>query len=99
MNSFGKVVSEEKEMAEIAREHFKKNYQGLIGFQSEEDKQPIRQQRVRLEVQQTEKLEEPWSYPEVIRALEEMKRGKGVGIDKVSSEMLLGGGEMLWHIT
>ena len=36
-NSFGKVVSEEKEMAEIAREHFKKNAQGLIGFQAEED--------------------------------------------------------------
>ena len=98
-NSSGKVVSEEKEMAEIAREHFKKNAQGLIGFKSEEDKQPKRlgEQRVRLEVQQTEKLEEPLSYPEVVRALKRMKRGKGVGIDKVSSEMLLGGGEMLWH--
>ena len=41
-NLFGKVVSEEKEMAEIAREHFKKNAQGLIGFQSEVDKQPKR---------------------------------------------------------
>ena len=96
-NSFGKVVSEENEMAEIAREHFKKNAQGLIGFQYEEDKQPKREQRVRLEVQQTEKLEEPLSYLEVVRALKRMKRGKGVVIDKVSSEMLLGGGEMLWH--
>ena len=33
----------------------------------------------------------------MVRALKRMKRGKGVGIDKVSSEMLLGGGEMLWH--
>ena len=47
-------------MAEIAREHFKKNAQPLIGFRSEEDKQPKRQQRVRLEVQQTEKMEEPF---------------------------------------
>ena len=52
---------------------------------------------MRLQVQETEKLEEPLSYPEVIRSLKWMKRGKGVGIDKVSSEMLLGGGEMLWH--
>ena len=52
---------------------------------------------MRLEVQQTEKLEEPLSYLEVVGALKRMKRGKGVGIDKVSSEMLLGGGEMLWH--
>ena len=93
-NSSGKVVSEENEMAEIAREHFKKNAQGLIGFKSEEDKQPKRLGEQR-EVQQTEKLEEPLSYPEVVRALKRMKRGKGVGIDKVSSEMLLGGGEML----
>ena len=96
-NSFGKVVSEGKEMAEIAREHFKKNAQGLIGSQSEEDKQPKREQRVRLDVQQTEKLEEPLSYLKVVGALKRMKRGKGVGMDKVSSEMLLGGGEMLWH--
>ena len=74
-------------MTEIAREHFKKNAQGLIGFQSEEDKQPKREQSVRLEVQQTKKLEEPLSYLEVVGALERMKQGKGVGVDKVSSEM------------
>ena len=53
-------------MAELAREHFKKNAQGLAGFQSEEDKQPKREQRVRLEVQHTEELEESLSYPEVV---------------------------------
>ena len=79
-------------MAELAREHFKKNAQGLIGFQSEEDKQPKREQRVRLEVQHTEELEESLSYPEVVRALKRMKRGKGVGIDKVTSEMFIGWG-------
>ena len=50
-----------------------------------------------MEVEEIEKLEEPFSSLEVVRALKRMKRGKGVGIDKVSSEMLLGGGEMLWQ--
>ena len=96
-NSSGKLVLEEKEMAKIAREHFKRNAQGTTGFHSEENGQPERQQRVKLEVEEIEKLEEPFSPLEVVRALKRMKRGKGVGIDKVSLEMLLGGGEMLWH--
>ena len=50
-----------------------------------------------MEVEDIEKLEEPFSSLEVTRALKRLKRGKGVGIDKVRSEMLLGGGEMLWH--
>ena len=53
--------------------------------------------RSELEVEEIEKLEEPFSSLEVVGALKRMKRGKGVGIDKVSSEMLLGGGEMLWQ--
>ena len=41
-NSSGKLVLEEKEMAEIAREHFKRNAQGTrnTGFHSEENGQP-----------------------------------------------------------
>ena len=98
-NSSGKLVLEEKEMAEIAREHFKRNAQGTTGLHLEENGQPKfeRQQRVKLEVEEIEKLEEPFSSLEVVGALKRMKRGKGVGIDKVSSEMLLGGGEMLWQ--
>ena len=86
-------------MAEIAREHFKRNAQGTTGLHLEENGQPEfeRQQRVKLEVEEIEKLEEPFSSLEVVGALKRMKRGKGVGIDKVSSEMLLGGGEMLWQ--
>ena len=85
-------------MAKIAREHFKRNAQGTTGFHSEENGQPeFERQRVKLEVEEIEKLEEPFSSLEVVRALKRMKRGKGVGIDKVSSEMLLGGGEMLWQ--
>ena len=80
-NSSGKLVLEEKEMAKIAREHFKKNAQGTTGFHSEENGQPEfeRQQRVKLEVEEIEKLEEPFSSVEVVRALKRMKRGKGVG--------------------
>ena len=97
-NSSGKLVLEEKEMAKIAREHFKRNAQSTTGFHSEENGQPeFERQRVKLEVEEIEKLEEPFSSLEVVRALKRMKRGKGVGIDKVSSEMLLGGGEMLWQ--
>ena len=98
-NSSGKLVLGEKEMAKITREHFKRNAQGTTGFHSEGNGQPEfeRQQRVKLEVEEYEKLEEPFSSLEVVRALKRMKGGKGVGIDKVSSEMLLGGGEMLWQ--
>ena len=32
-----------------------------------------------------------------MKAMKSMKNGKGVGGDKVSSERLLEGGEMLWH--
>ena len=39
-NSSGKLVLEEKEMAKIAREHFKRNAQGSTGFHSEENGQP-----------------------------------------------------------
>ena len=67
-------------MAKIAREHFKRNAQGTTGFHSEENGQPEfeRQQlqRVKLEVEEVEKLEEPFSSLEVVRALKRMKRGK-----------------------
>ena len=77
---------------------FQRNAQSTTGFHSEENGQPeFERQRVKLEVEEIEKLEEPFSSLEVVRALKRMKRGKGVGIDKVSSEMLLGGGEMLWQ--
>ena len=42
-------------------------------------------------------LESPIAYEEVVKAIKSMKKGKGVGGDKVGSEMLLKGGEMLWH--
>ena len=37
-------------------------------------------------------LESPIAYEEVVKAIKSMKKGKGVGGDKVSSEMLLKGG-------
>ena len=45
----------------------------------------------------TVQLESPIAYKEVVKAIKSMKKGKGVGGDKVSSEMLLKGGEVLWH--
>ena len=36
------------------------------------------------------KLEEAFSYDEVVRAVKHMKKGKGVGIDKISSDILGG---------
>ena len=54
-NSSGKLVLEEKEMAEIAREHFKRNAQSTTGFHSEENGQPeFERQRVKLEVEEIE---------------------------------------------
>ena len=54
--------------------------------------------------EQEEKAKEPFeelqsqiSYREVEEALKRMKRGKGVGGDKISMEMIQGGGEILWH--
>ena len=43
------------------------------------------------------KLEEEFSCDEVVRVVKHMKKGKGVGIDKISSDMLRGWGEMLLH--
>ena len=87
----------------VAREHFKRNAQGTTGFHSEENGQPEfeKPQRVKLKVEEIEKLEDPLSSSEVVRALKRMKRGKGVGIDKVSSEMLLGGAKCcgkIWQL-
>ena len=42
-------------------------------------------------------LGSPISYKEVVKAVKSMKKGKWVGGDRVSSEMLIEGGEMLWH--
>ena len=36
------------------------------------------------------------TYEEVVKAIKGLKKGKGVGGDKISSEMLVNGGEMLW---
>ena len=36
--------------------------------------------------------ESPIAYEEVVKAIKSMKKGKGVGGDEVSSEMLLKGG-------
>ena len=33
------------------------------------------------------RLEDAFSYDEVVRAVKRMQRGKGVGIDKISSDM------------
>ena len=35
-----------------------------------------------------DKLEEAFSYDEVVRAVKRMEKGKGVGIDKISLDML-----------
>ena len=35
------------------------------------------------------------TYEEVVKAIKGLKKGKGVGGDKISSEMLVNGGEML----
>ena len=51
----------------------------------------------KVEKEARSQLESPTAYEEVMKAIKSMKKGKGVGGDKVSSEMLLKGGEMLWH--
>ena len=55
-------------------------------------------------IQNTKYIKEPFkelqsqiSYREVEEALKRMKREKGVGGDKISMEMIQGGGEILWH--
>ena len=42
-------------------------------------------------------LESALTYEEVVKAIKGMKKGTGVGGDKVSAKMLLEGGEILWH--
>ena len=92
----GKLIAEEKGMAEIARLHFEKNGRQTAEIREEETDQRELLCEV-LDNEQVESLEEPLSYEEVERAVKGMKKGKGVGIDKISSEMLLGGGKVLWR--
>ena len=93
----GKVVAEDCEMAAIAKHHFEKNSRQTAEIATEEGMNLDSPHRERLNQEQVERLEKPFSYIEVMEAVKRMKRGKGVGIDKISSEMLVGGGEILWR--
>ena len=78
-------------MAAIAKHHFEKNSCHTAEIATEERMNLESLHRERLDQEQVERLEKPFSHIEVMEAVKRMKKGNGLGIDKISSEMLVGG--------
>ena len=98
----GELHKEEAAMAEIAREHFELIGKGMT--QKEGERKDTNERYATVGTGGESRAKEPFkelqsqiSYREVEEALKRMKRGKGVGGDKISMEMIQGGGEILWH--
>ena len=89
---------EDCEMAAIAKHHFEKNSMQTEEIAIDERMNLDSPPREMINQEQAEGLEKPFSYIQVLEVVKRMKRGKGVGIDKIGSEMLVGGGEVLWRI-
>ena len=96
----GEIEEDEVAVAGLAKEYFEEVGKGVWdNVESVNDKvQWSPDFSIRKVGEETKsQLGSPISYEEVVKAIKSMKKGKGVGGDKVSSEMLLEGGEMLWH--
>ena len=94
----GVVITEEDEVANMAGLHFETLGSGEWVDSGEvgeelEDSTFVADQ---LDEDVAAGLDRKLSYEEVVKAIRGMKRGKGVGGDKISSEMLVNGGDMLW---
>lgn len=99
-NENGEIEQEETVIASIARDYFEKLGKGC--WDSSESCNGEAFERFDFRVREVEagaklQLESALTYEEVVKAIKGMKKGKGVGGDKVSAEMLLEGGEILWH--
>ena len=99
-NENGEIEQEETVIASIARDYFEKLGKGC--WDSSESCNGKAYERFDFRVREVEagaklQLESALTYEEVVKAIKGMKKGKGVGGDKVSAEMLLEGGEILWH--
>ena len=97
-DSSGTVVSDEEVVAGVARSHFESLGKGEwedsdeISVGEEGNEYVARG----LDGEVVTELNQAPTYEEVVKAIKGLKKGKGVGGDKISSEMLVNGGEMLW---
>ena len=95
----GKLHREEVSMAEIAREHFESVGKGLSRQDQGRKEDPTEESS---QLDQTKEpfpeLQAPISLEEVKEAIKGMKRGKGVGCDKISLEMIQGEGRFCCEI-
>lgn len=95
----GTLVTEERIVAGIARSHFEKLGRGEWEASDEEiaDGEASRYVPKELDREVAAELDSVPTYEEVAKAIKKLKKGKGVGGDKVSAEMIVNGGEMLWR--
>ena len=91
----GVVFTGEREVAEQARKHWKKAAESLS---SRKEKVAFKSDEVRkVTVDVANGMQAPFTYEEIVKAIKGMKRGKGVGKDKISLDMIVEGKEVLWH--
>ena len=94
----GEIVTEEGDVAGLAASYFETLGRGE--WVDSEDSEEIRDGECtakQLDTAVVAELDRVPMYDEVVKAIKGMKKGKVVGGDKISSEMLVNGGEMLWH--
>ena len=96
-HSNGGIVKDESQVAELAKSYFESLGKGSWE-DSAEDEIIGSSDRTTAELEEVRRamLDSPLTYDEVVKAVKGMKRGKGVGTDKIAAEMLLEGGEILW---
>ena len=94
----GAVMTEERIVADIARSHFESLGRGGWEAGAEEiaDREGSGYVPKELDGEVAAELDRAPTYEEVVKAIKRLKKGKGVGGDKVSAEMIVNGGEMLW---
>ena len=73
----------------MAKDYFEKNGKQTVEFLREGEREVEVTEIKRTDEELEAKLGEPFSYDEVVRAVKRMKKSKGVGIDKISSDMLV----------
>ena len=102
-NKTRKLEWEEKSMTKNARDHFELVGRGLVQEANEEGEGAERMSQGQETGQEGgfkepfKDIQGPTGYEEVKKAMEAMKWGNVVGVDKLSLGMLKGGGEILWR--
>ena len=90
-------MTEERIVADIARSHFESlgRWGWEAGAEEIADREGSGYVPKELDGEVAAELDRAPTYEEVVKAIKRLKKGKGVGGDKVSAEMIVNGGEML----